>query len=86
MSHFSLYCYRSDKHKNTVLALLFLSFVHDKKTYYHKTCFLITIMSIAKVGYSDVGNFMMVTDLRCWCQNEYFSEFFHYVGIFNVFN
>ena len=43
-------------------------------------------MSIAKVGYSDVGNFMMVTDLRCWCQNEYFSEFFHYVGIFNVFN
>ena len=35
-----------------------------------------------KMGESDVGDFMMVTDLRCWCQNHYVGEFFRYVGYF----
>ena len=30
---------------------------------------------------------MLVTDLRCWWQNQYVSDFFRYVGDFaNVFN
>ena len=34
-----------------------------------------------------VGNFMMVTDLRCWLQNHYVGDFFRYVGDFlNVLN
>ena len=42
---------------------------------------------------SDVGDiimlvtFMMVTDYRCWWQNHYTRDFFHYVGDFlNVLN
>ena len=27
-----------------------------------------------------VGDFMMVTDLRCWWQNHYVGDFFRYVG------
>ena len=34
------------------------------------------------VGDSDVGDFMMVTDLRCWWQNHYVGDFFRYVGDF----
>ena len=34
-----------------------------------------------------VGDFMMVTDLRCWWQNHYVGDFFRYVGDFlNVLN
>ena len=34
-----------------------------------------------------VGNFMMMTDLRCWWQNHYVGDFFRYVGDFlNVLN
>ena len=34
-----------------------------------------------------VGDFMMVTDFRCWWQNHYVSDFFRYVGDFlNVLN
>ena len=34
-----------------------------------------------------VGDFTMVTDLRCWWQNHYFGDFFRYVGDFlNVLN
>jgi len=34
-----------------------------------------------------VGDFMMVTDLRCWWQNLYVSDFFRHVGdFFKVFN
>ena len=29
-----------------------------------------------------VGDFMMVTDLRCWWQNHYVGDFFRYVGDF----
>ena len=29
-----------------------------------------------------VGDFMMVTDLRCWLQNHYVGDFFRYVGDF----
>ena len=37
--------------------------------------------------YRYVGDFMMVTDLRCWWQNHYVGDFFHYVGDFlNVLN
>ena len=39
------------------------------------------------VGDRYVGDFMMVTDLRCWWQNHYVGDFFHYVGDFlNVLN
>ena len=34
------------------------------------------------IGDSDVGDFMMVTDLRCWWQNQYVGDFFHYVSDF----
>ena len=38
-------------------------------------------------GDSDVGDFMMVTDLRCWWQNHYVDDFLCYVGDFlNVLN
>ena len=38
-------------------------------------------------GDSDVGDIMMVTDLRCWWQNHYVGDFFRYVGDFsNVLN
>ena len=38
-------------------------------------------------GDSDVGDFMMVTDFRCWWQNHYVGDFFHYLGDFlNVLN
>ena len=30
-------------------------------------------------GDSDVGDFMMETDLRCWWQNHYVGDFFRYV-------
>ena len=30
-----------------------------------------------------VGDFMMVTDLRCWWQNHYVGDFFRYVGVLN---
>ena len=34
-----------------------------------------------------VGDFMMVTDLKCWWQNHYAGDFFRYVGDFlNVLN
>ena len=34
-----------------------------------------------------VGDFMMLTDLRCWWQNHYVGDFFRYVGdFFNVLN
>ena len=34
-----------------------------------------------------VGDFMMVTDLTCWCQNHYVSDLFRYFGdIYNVLN
>ena len=34
-----------------------------------------------------VGDFMMVTDFRCWRQNHYVGDFFRYVGDFvNVLN
>ena len=36
---------------------------------------------------SDVGDFMMVTDLRCCWQNHYVGDFFRYVCNFlNVLN
>ena len=47
------------------------------------------IMNISEVrnGDSDVGAFMMVTDLRCWWQNHYVGDVFRYVSDFlNVFN
>ena len=38
-------------------------------------------------GESDVGDFMMVTDFRCWWQYPYVEDFFRYVGdILNVLN
>ena len=38
-------------------------------------------------GDSDVGDFMMVTDLRCCWQNHYVGDFFRYVVDFlNVLN
>ena len=33
-------------------------------------------------GDSDVGDFMMVTDFRCWWQNHYVGDFFRHVGDF----
>ena len=33
--------------------------------------------------YSDIGDFMMVTDLRSWWQNHYVSDSFRYVGDFS---
>ena len=34
-----------------------------------------------------VGYFMTVTDFKCWWQNHYIADFFHYVGDFlNVLN
>ena len=34
-----------------------------------------------------VGDFMMMTDFRCWWQNHYIGDFFRYVGDFlNVLN
>ena len=34
-----------------------------------------------------VGDFMMVTDFRCWWQNHYVGDFFRYVGDFlNLLN
>ena len=37
--------------------------------------------------YSDVGDFMILTDLRSWWQNHYVGDFFGYVGdFFNVLN
>ena len=36
---------------------------------------------------SDVGDFMMVTDLRCWWRNHFVGDFFRYVGdFFNISN
>ena len=32
-------------------------------------------------GNSDVGDFMMVSDLRCWWHNHYVGDFFRYFGI-----
>ena len=38
-------------------------------------------------GYSDIGDFMMAIDLKCWLQNHYVGDFFRYVDdFFNVFN
>ena len=38
-------------------------------------------------GDSDVGDFMMVTDFRCWWHNHYVDDFFRYVDDFlNVLN
>ena len=40
-----------------------------------------------RFGDSDVGDFMMVTDFKCWWQNHYVGDFFRYVGDFlNVLN
>ena len=35
-------------------------------------------------GYSDVGDFMMVTDLRLWGHNHYVGHFLIMMVIFNV--
>ena len=44
----------------------------------------------AKIGDSDVVDFMMMTDFRCWWQNHFVDDFFRYVSdflnVFNVFN
>ena len=34
--------------------------------------------------YSDVGDFIMVSNLRCWWQNHYVGDFFIVLVIFNV--
>ena len=39
-------------------------------------------ISCLKFGDSDVGDFMMVTGLRCWWQNHYVGDLFRYVGDF----
>ena len=36
------------------------------------------------MGDNDVGDFMTVTDLRCWWQNHYVGDFFRYVGDFQI--
>ena len=46
---------------------------------------ILTILYCPNVynGDSDVGDFMMVTDFRCWWQNHYYVvDFFRYVGDF----
>ena len=37
------------------------------------------------LGDSDVGDFMMVTDFRCWWQNHYVGVFFVIMMIFAVY-
>ena len=37
------------------------------------------------LGDSDVGDLMMVTNLRCWWQNHYVCDFFRYVGGFSMY-
>jgi len=55
-------------------------------------CFGLFLLNFQKYllifyGNSDVGDFMMVTDFRCWWQNHYVVKFFRYVGDFlNVLN
>ena len=39
-------------------------------------------MLVTSLGDSDVGEFMMVTDLRCWWRNHYVGDIFLYVGDF----
>ena len=34
--------------------------------------------------YSDIGDFIMVSNLRCWWQNHYVGDFFIVLVIFNV--
>ena len=44
-------------------------------------------MSHYDSGDSDVGDFVMATDLRCWWQNHYAGDFFRYIDNFlNVLN
>ena len=40
---------------------------------------------INEIGDSDVGDFMMVIDLRCWWHNHYVGDFFRYVGHFLMY-
>ena len=35
----------------------------------------ISVNSLHRLTYSNVGDFVMATDLRCWRQNHYISEF-----------
>ena len=39
-------------------------------------------MGDSDVDDSDVGDFMMVTDFRCWWQNHYVGDLFRYFGGF----
>ena len=38
------------------------------------------------VGDSDVGDFMMVTDFRCWWQNHYIGDFFVKLVILSMYS
>ena len=42
--------------------------------------------NITTFGYSDVGDFTMLTESRDWWQNYYVGDFFHYVGDFKCIN
>ena len=44
-------------------------------------CGPLSLDGLESLGYSDVGDFMIMTDLRCWWQNHDVAEFF-YVGDF----
>ena len=37
------------------------------------------------LGDSDVADFMMVTDFRCWWQNHSVCDFFRYVDVFPIY-
>ena len=77
MSRRKIYLRRSDsrKLKNSGHMRLILIFLIVQKKYNgsHLPCLR---------GDSDVGDFMMATDLRCWRQNHYVGDFFRYVGDF----
>ena len=43
-------------------------------------------LSMNLIGYSDVGDFMILTDLRCWWQNHYVGNISLYWRFFYVLN
>ena len=65
--------------------ILMLNVIRMPQSTYTVTCVLTVYIKYVssrlynqskRIGYSDVGDFIMATDLRCWWQSHYVGDFF----------